>query len=133
MSEAPPDGDAWTMKLMTPERRRDPAHDLYDAACELLLAAQALRAAAGARGAAPSFAATVGCLDTSLEALAEAVDSMRDEAARAVARAGRPDGAGSAEAARREFSELVAALDAAHRGAGRMRERVGPMLARLTL
>ena len=120
------------MTVMQPTRR-DPALELYDQACELLLAAQAVRDVAGARGAAPSFAATVGCLDASLEALSQAVEAMRREAARAVGQAGRPAGEGSAEAARREFTELVVALEAAHQAAGQMRERVGPMLARLTL
>jgi HAMP domain-containing protein len=112
----------------TPSRtRREPAHELYDQACELLFAAQALRDAAGTRGSAPAIAATIGCLDASLEALAEAVRAMRGEASRA------GSSAPGAEDAGREFSEFVAAIASAHRTAGEMRERVGPMLAQLTL
>ena len=113
------------------DARRDPAHELYDQACELLFAAQALRHAAEARGSAPALAATVGCLDASLEALADAVSAMRAEAARHVSRAASP--ASGADPAGREFSELAAALGEAHLAAGQMRERVGPMLAQLTL
>ena len=111
--------------------RRDPSHELYDQACELLFAAQGLRAAAGTRGSAPAIAATVGCLDATLEALADAVAAMRGEATRELSRAD-VSIPGAADAAR-EFSELVAAIGSAHEAAGRMRERVGPVLARLTL
>ena len=111
--------------------RRDPAHELYDQACELLVAARSLRAAAGARGSAPAFAATAGCLEASLEALADAARAMRREAVRQVLR---PDPSPpDAESAGRAFSELAAALASAHRAAGQLRERSGPMLARLTL
>ncbi len=130
------------MRLMQTQPRRDaptpverdPANDLYDHACELLIAAQGLRSAAGARGATPSYAATVGCIDASLEALTDAVAAMRREAARE-ARRTRPAGEPVAEAddAGREFSALADALSRAHHAAGRMRERLGPFLARLTL
>jgi hypothetical protein len=123
---------AQTDAVGTPSRaRRDPAHELYDQACELLFAAQALRAAAGTRGSAPAIAATVGCLDASLDALADAVRAMRGEAAREVSRAGAS--VPGAEDAGREFSEFASAIALAHRTAGQMRERVGPMLAQLTL
>jgi hypothetical protein len=113
---------------------RDPANDLYDRACELLLAAQGLRSAAGARGATPSYAATVGCIDASLAALTDAVAAMRRGAASEAERA-RAVGQPLAEAADagREFSALAEELGRAHRAAGRMRERLGPFLARLTL
>ena len=130
------------MRLMQQQPRRDattpverdPANDLYDRACELLLAAQGLRSAAGARGATPSYAASVGCIDASLEALTDAVAAMRREAAREAERT-RTAGERLAEAddAGREFSALAEALWRAHLAAGRMRERLGPFLARLTL
>jgi hypothetical protein len=115
---------------------RDPANDLYDRACELLLAAQGLRSAAGARGSTTAFAATVGCIDASLEALADAVAAMRREAAREVTRArdtGRSAPETEVKDAAREFSTLADALTRAHDVAGHMRERLGPFLARLTL
>ena len=119
-----------------PVPARDPANDLYDRACELLLAANGLRSAAGERGSATAFAATVGCIDASLEALADAVAAMRRETAREVrlARAvDEPLPDNEAEDAAREFSSLADALTRAHDAAGRMRERLGPFLARLTL
>jgi hypothetical protein len=119
-----------------PSPGRDPANDLYDRGCELLLAAQGLRSAACARGSTPAFAATVGCIDASLEALADAVAAMRREAARQVPRAHASDRSApgsSAEDAAREFSELADALSGAHDAAGRMRERLGPLLVHLTL
>jgi hypothetical protein len=118
-------------------RRPDPTRELYDRACELLLAAQEMRAAAREPGSAPAIAATAGCLDASLAALSEAVAAMRLEATRQVARSGCAEsGAGPTGAIRklqREFSGLVDALAAAHRAADQTRERVGPMLAQLTL
>jgi hypothetical protein len=113
---------------------RDPANDLYDQACDLLIAAQGVRSAAGARGATPSYAATVGCIDSSLEALTDAVVAMRREAAREAERIRSADGSATeADDAGREFSALAEALSRAHLAAGRMRERLGPFLARLTL
>jgi hypothetical protein len=114
---------------------RDPANDLYDRACELLLAAQELRSAAGVGGTTPAFAATVGCIDASLEALEESVSAMRREAARESMRGQASDGSmhSAADDAAREFSALVEALSGAHEAASRMRERLGPFLARLTL
>jgi hypothetical protein len=116
---------------------RDPTRELYDRACELLLAAQEMSAAAREPGSAPAIAATAGCLDASLAALSEAVAAMRLEATRQVARSA-PDFSdslptGAIHALQREFSGLIDALAAAHRAADQTRERVGPMLAQLTL
>jgi hypothetical protein len=130
------------MRLMQQQSRRDaptpverdPANDLYDRACELLLAAQGLRTAAGVRSATPSYAATVGCIDASLGVLTDAVAAMRREATREAERtraAGEP--LVEADEAAREFSALTEALWRAHLAAGRMRERLGPFLTRLTL
>jgi hypothetical protein len=118
-------------------RRRDPARELYDRACDLLLAAKEMSAAAREPGSAPAIAATVGGLDASLAALSGAVAAMRLEATRHTAR---PGGAASdslptdaIRSLQREFSGLIDALVAAHRAADQTRERVGPMLAHLTL
>jgi hypothetical protein len=118
--------------------RRDPSNDLYDRACDLVVAAEEIRAAAAQPGSAAAIAATVGCLEASLEALADAAAGMRREAARQLARSdpsgGRDAGIDASPAlADREFSELVDALRAAHLAADAMRERVGPLLAELTL
>ncbi len=58
----------------------DPAQELYDCACELLLVAQALRSAAAEPGAEAAIAATIGCFSAALEGLAEGVIAMRREA-----------------------------------------------------
>jgi hypothetical protein len=116
--------------------RRDPTRELYDRACELLLAAQEMRAAAREPGSAAAIAATAGCLDASLAALSETVAAMRLEATRQVARSATvPDALRNREirSLQREFSGLIDALAAAHRAADQTRERVGPMLAQLTL
>lgn len=55
---------------------RDPAHVLYDHACDVLLAAQGLRATAGAEGVEPAIAATFGCLESSVDALAQAIEAL---------------------------------------------------------
>src|SRR5947209_8741291 len=60
--------DPWGMAIDTAMRRqREPVTRLYDAACELLFAAQTLNAAAGVRDATPAVAATVGCFEATLD------------------------------------------------------------------
>jgi hypothetical protein len=85
----------------------DPAVQLYDTACDLLLAAQGLRQAAGRTGTEEALAATLGCLHETLAELAEATTTMaRDLAgpaatdlAAALAAAGLACGAARAAAA----------------------------------
>jgi hypothetical protein len=115
--------------------RRDGANELYDRACDLLLAAEGVRAAAAAPGSAAAIAASLGCIESSLEALAHAVAAMRREADQQLsARTGELAESGvSRDAARAGFSALVDALGDAHRAADDLRERTGPLLARLTL
>jgi hypothetical protein len=116
---------------------RDPSAELFERACDLLAAAEAMRPAAGQPGSAPAIAATLGCVETALEALVDAAAAMRAEMARQLAR----DDAGASEhasgvsrrTAQREFSELVGALRGAHRATDHMRARVGPLLTQLTL
>ena len=119
------------MPTLTPSRNRaDAANALYDGGCELLFAAQQLHSAAGQPGAAPAIAATVGCIDASLEATLEAVRSMKRSALNELRDAS--DGP-AVQVIEREFHELAEALRAAHRACDRMRERTGPVLAQLTL
>ena len=119
------------MSTFTPSRTRgDAVNALYDAGCEVLFAAQQLQTAASRSGSAPAIAATVGCLDASLEAVLEAIRSMKRSA---LSELGRADAGRSAEMIEREFDALVDALRAAHRACDQMRERTGPLLAKLTL
>jgi hypothetical protein len=55
---------------------RDPAHVLYDHACDVLVAAQSLRAAAGLADADAAVPATFGCLESAVDALAEAIQTL---------------------------------------------------------
>ena len=50
---------------------------LYDAACDLLAAAQALRATAGQADSATAIAPTLGCLEAGLQELELAVGTLR--------------------------------------------------------
>ncbi len=113
------------MKILDKPSRRDSTNELYDRACDLLLAAEGVRTAAAEPRSAPGIAATIGCIESSLEALEHATAAMRREADRQLARRGVD--------VRGEFSALVDALEDAHRAADELRERTGPMLARLTL
>jgi hypothetical protein len=59
---------------------RDPANELYDQACSLLAAAQGLRVAASSRLTAPALAASLGCMEASLQQLREAMPQLLDTA-----------------------------------------------------
>jgi hypothetical protein len=59
---------------------RDPAHELYEHAAGLLAAAQALEAATRAPGSIAAVAPTLMCVQSSLVALAGAVDRLRGHA-----------------------------------------------------
>jgi len=110
-----------------PPRPRDPAHVLYDHACDLLAAAQGMRASAGTDGVAPALAATLGCLEATLDALAVSVAGMGGEAVRMLEEAP-PSPAGDQRTligAERQFAGLVDTLNAGQAIAGSLRERVG--------
>jgi hypothetical protein len=117
-------------------QRDDPAQELYDRACDLLIAAQELHAAASEPGIAMATPATLGCLEAALAELASAVASMRAEALRHLARANSivPEALGdlSPQEAQREFSALAEALRTAERATNATRNRLGPLLAELT-
>ena len=59
---------------------RDPANNLYDRGCSLLDAARSLREAALAPESQPALAATLGCVEESLEELVAAVAVMKARA-----------------------------------------------------
>jgi hypothetical protein len=63
-----------------PTGGRDPAHELYEHAAGLLAAAQALEAATHAPGSIAAVAPTLTCVQSSLVALAGAVDRLRGHA-----------------------------------------------------
>jgi hypothetical protein len=111
-------------------------NELYDRACDLLLAAEGIRRAAAEPSAAAATAATLGCVEASLEALTHGTAAMRRAADRELSRceAASSDAAPvSREDVHVAFSELVRALENSRHAAGQLRERTGPLLARLTL
>jgi hypothetical protein len=55
-------------------------NELYDSACDLLLAAQELRGAASRDGASVSTAPSLGCVEETLSVLAEAMRELDDSA-----------------------------------------------------
>jgi hypothetical protein len=112
---------------------RDPANELYDEACALLAAAQGLQAAAGPRGSAPAIAASLGCVEASLEALATAVKVMRVAAMEASCDTPSADGSGAREVLqmRASFDWLARDLSASRSSCAAARECVGPLLANL--
>src|SRR4051794_34521968 len=98
----------WSMPTLTPSRTRTDAVDaLYDSGCELLFAAQQLQSAASQSGSAPAIAATLGCIDASLEAMLAAIRSMKRGVHNELRDAG--DGP-SFEMIEREFRALTEAL-----------------------
>jgi hypothetical protein len=119
-----------------PSDRRPPAAELYVQASALLFVSESLRTAASADDSVPAAAAALGCVEGSLEALRDAAAALRDQVADRAGRPG-PGHVGRSEMpsrdVRREMQSLVKALDAAHETSGRLRENIGPVLARLTL
>jgi hypothetical protein len=113
------------MNILDRQARRDSTNELYDRACDLLVAAEGIRAAAAEPGSAAGIAATLGCIESALGALEHATAAMRREADRQLAREGLD--------VHTEFSALVDALEDAHRATDALRRRSGPLLARLTL
>src|SRR3954469_9019348 len=73
-----PTGEALCMATDTAMRRQTrPVTNLYDGACDLLFAAQQIRVAASDPDATPALAATIGCIDASLDALVDAISALR--------------------------------------------------------
>jgi hypothetical protein len=75
----PASSDLITSGATRPERAsgRHPAHALYEHAAGLLASAQSLEAAAQAPDAVPATAATLACVEASLDALASAIEQLR--------------------------------------------------------
>jgi hypothetical protein len=125
--------DSESMPTFAPSRNRtDAVNNLYDSACDLLFAAQQIRAAATRPGAAPAMAATIGCLDAGLEALVQAVREMSRTALRELGASG-SDLSVTADAIEREFDALADVITTAHTACDEMRERIGPLMTQLTL
>lgn len=112
-------------------RERDPANELYDRSCDLLAAAQGLQTAAGPRRSAPAIAASLGCIEASLDALATTVTVMRVAALEQAAdphSAGNPVDRANLEL-RAAFGQLARDLSASRSSCARARKLAGPVLA----
>jgi hypothetical protein len=59
----------------------DPDNELYDAACELVAAAQRVQEAFVRQGVAPALPASLGCIESSLTSLAAACEVPRRDSA----------------------------------------------------
>jgi hypothetical protein len=117
-----------TSRSGAPER--DPANELYDEACALLDAAQRMRAAAGPRRSAPAIAASLGCVEASLEALATAVTVMRIATLETVAELPSVDALDrDVPRIRAGFDRLTRDLQESRLSCAAAREVVGPVLA----
>jgi hypothetical protein len=116
------------------DSHQNAANALYDGACELLAAAHAMRAAAELEGSTTAIAATLGCIDATLNELSSAVEAMRRQALRDLARSALDTGERAAIAeTERAFSDFANALHRARHAADSMRQRVGPHVAQLSL
>jgi hypothetical protein len=120
------------MSIEAPMRKqREPVTRLYDSACDLLFAAQSLGAASADRDAIPAVAATVGCIDATLDALANAIGDMRRATVVATSRGDHERHAPAV--LERELGALEDALRNARSVCDRTRDRTAPILAQLTL
>ena len=120
------------MSINAPTRKqREPVTQLYDSACELLFAAQNLGIASADRDATPAVAATIGCIDSTLDALTAAIGDMRRATVAAASRADHPRHAPAV--LERELGALEDALRAACSVCDRTRDRTAPILAQLTV
>jgi hypothetical protein len=111
---------------------RDPANELYDQACSLLAAAQGLRAAASSRDTGPALAASLGCIEASLQQLRDAMPGLLDTALATAAR-GQPDGrAHSSEPSElcAKFAVLAHDLSNSRTSCAAVRGLLGPVVAK---
>lgn len=114
-------------------RRGRSVTQLYDSACELLFAAQQLRAAAGDRDSAPALAATIGCIDATLDSLSQAMGAMRRTAVAELTAAGDEGRSVPAIVVERELAVVADAIRVAQATCDQARERTAPILAQLSL
>jgi hypothetical protein len=114
---------------------RDPAHALYEHAAGLLASAQALEAATHARGAVVAVSPTLACLETALEALAEATERLRGQALERLAEPILPDEGLRAQRAEiaLHLERLAGVLEQASQVSTSARGAIEPALAELTV
>ena len=111
---------------------RDPANELYDQACSLLAAAQGVRVAAGSRLTAPALAASLGCIEASLQQLREAMPELLDTALSTAARDRSSLGTNSRAPSEicASFATLARDLSTSRASCAAARGLVGPVVAK---
>jgi len=120
---------------------RDPAHEVYDAACDLLLAARAIEGAAGSDGVLEAIPATLGTLEEALQVLSASCYRLAGQCASNAPRNGpqRPSDQGATEQrlSRENEALLMATLHdvgssiaRASRASRAGREITAPLIAR---
>lgn len=116
-------------------QRRDPANELYDRACDVLAAAAALRDVSSSENNDAAIAATLGCLEVTLDDVAVAVEQLRNASVRRITSAWpvlHDQALADAHDAGDQFGAASSAIRAASRACADLRETVGPLLAELT-
>jgi hypothetical protein len=103
--------------------QRQPDNELFDACCDLAAATHRLKSAARHPEAAPGLVATLGCLDRSLQQLAEGLEALESLAALSSGSSAAPGETGAAVRslveAQEELLRCAACLDAARARVGR--------------
>lgn len=115
--------------------RRDPANELFDRACDLLLAGRELREAAEHTGHSAAVAASLNCVEATLGELADTCRALGRGSDERLSSAEEVLGAPlslSREEFSERFDETAARLDEAREACERARATVGPTLAGLT-
>ncbi len=117
--------------------QRDPATETYERACDLIEAASGLRDAAERNGSQPAVAATLGCIEIALAAIAATGELLAEGVAHSIdgrVRLVLGNDANAVDAA--IAGDLAAAVDAlrcAASACGSARASAGPLLAGLTV
>jgi hypothetical protein len=117
-----------------PQPLRDPANELYDRACDLVAATAELRATAVGTHNDAAVAATLNCLEAALEDAACVVDHLQVGSTRRIRSAWPVLGEEASIVSRSisgEFADAAAAIRAAARACGHLRQAAGPLLAEL--
>jgi hypothetical protein len=127
-SDAAPVAPSRSSTLDSALRKRAPENELYDRACDVLLAARDLRRAATRDGTSRALAATLGCVEETLSVLAEAADELGMTAVVNLNSDAMGSGDTSALAAR-PFGELRDALMSSRSACRAAREAAGPGFA----
>lgn len=114
--------------MSRPDTHRAADNELYDRGCDLVEAAAAIRAAAGAPEAVRAIPALLGCIEAALHELAEAAAALEVTTERSIGEPTRGAVAPMRERMHRGYANLREALTDAERGATAARPLAGRLL-----